>query len=110
VDDAVYALRCAGIRIAMVTGDHPLTAEAIARRVGIVTLPTAREVAARDHVREEDIPLSDPRVRAVIVGGYALPALSEEAWRAIVSKEEVVFARTSPAQKLDIVARYQAAG
>ena len=36
VTDAVAACRRAGIRIVMVTGDHPLTAEAVARRVGIV--------------------------------------------------------------------------
>ncbi|MFK4211814.1 cation-translocating P-type ATPase [Streptomyces sp. NPDC030920] len=36
VRDAVDACRRAGIRIVMVTGDHPLTAEAAARRGGIV--------------------------------------------------------------------------
>lgn len=36
VADAVAACRRAGIRIVMVTGDHPLTGEAVARRVGIV--------------------------------------------------------------------------
>src|SRR6266540_3083190 len=39
VADAVRACWRAGIRIVMVTGDHPLTAEAIARRVGIVRRP-----------------------------------------------------------------------
>src|SRR5690606_37793077 len=39
VSEAVTACRRAGIRILMVTGDHPLTAEAVARRVGIVTGP-----------------------------------------------------------------------
>jgi len=48
VKEAVAVCRTAGIRVAMVTGDHPLTAEAIARQVGIVTKPAVRgtEVAA----------------------------------------------------------------
>lgn len=33
VDDAVAKCRGASIRVTMVTGDHPLTAEAIARKV-----------------------------------------------------------------------------
>ena len=44
VPEAIAGCRRASIKVTMVTGDHPLTAEAIARRVGIVTLPTRREV------------------------------------------------------------------
>ena len=40
VMDAVAACRKAGIRIAMVTGDYGVTAEAIARRVGMITGPS----------------------------------------------------------------------
>ncbi len=39
----------------MVTGDHPLTAEAIARKVGIVTLKTPRELATELGVPESEV-------------------------------------------------------
>ena len=42
VEKAIAKCRTAGIRVMMVTGDHPLTAEAIARKVGIITLQTPR--------------------------------------------------------------------
>ena len=53
----------------MVTGDHPLTAEAIARKVGIVTLQTAREVAAEEGLSEGEVSIEDERVGAVVVTG-----------------------------------------
>ncbi|MFY9940920.1 MAG: cation-translocating P-type ATPase [Desulfobacterales bacterium] len=49
--ESVALCRSAGIRPVMITGDHPLTAEVIARRVGIIrgkrsTVMTGRELAA----------------------------------------------------------------
>ncbi|MEU3173068.1 cation-transporting P-type ATPase [Streptomyces sp. NPDC007000] len=48
VSGAVADCRRARIRIVMVTGDHPLTAEAVARRVGIVTGPAPTVVTGTD--------------------------------------------------------------
>jgi P-type E1-E2 ATPase len=36
VPDAVAKCRTAGIKVIMVTGDHPITAKAIAKSVGII--------------------------------------------------------------------------
>lgn len=37
VPDAVEKCRTAGIKVIMVTGDHPITAKAIAKMVGIIS-------------------------------------------------------------------------
>ena len=37
VPDAVSKCRSAGIKVIMVTGNHPITAKAIARAVGIIS-------------------------------------------------------------------------
>ena len=75
-----------------------------------MTLPTAREIAAEDGVEESEIAISDPRVGAAIIPGYVIPSLTPEQWDALLSKEEIVFARTSPQQKLEIVGHFQRLG
>ncbi len=45
VPEAVLRCKNAGIRVMMITGDHPLTAEAIAKKVNII----------RDYSMREDI-------------------------------------------------------
>ena len=48
VPDAISKCRSAGIKIIMVTGDHPITAKAIARAVGIISQgsKTVEDIAA----------------------------------------------------------------
>jgi sodium/potassium-transporting ATPase subunit alpha len=46
----------------------------------------------------------------VVLAGYTLPALTQDQWDVLLSKDEVVFARTSPQQKLQIVEHYQRLG
>ena len=49
VPDAVTKCRSAGIKVIMVTGDHPITAKAIAKSVGIISegRETVEDIADR---------------------------------------------------------------
>jgi Ca2+-transporting ATPase len=84
VKAAVLTCQAAGIRPVMITGDHPLTAQAIARELGIVPNST------------------------MLTG----PALSQLSTSALTEKvdEVSVYARVSPQHKLDIVRSLQSRG
>lgn len=47
---------------------------------------------------------------AVILNGEQLESLTDDAWNTILRKKQVVFARTSPQQKLMIVEKFQHIG
>ncbi|MBI3140300.1 MAG: cation-translocating P-type ATPase [Rhodocyclales bacterium] len=82
---AVAECRAAGIVPVMITGDHPATARAIARRLGILGEGDA------------------------VMTGAELGALSDAAFAARV-KSVRVYARVDPEQKIRIVKALQAAG
>merc|ERR1711892_16680 len=111
VPDAVAKCRSAGIKVIMVTGDHPITAKAIARSVGIISegTETVEDIAARTGRDVKDI---NPRdARAAVVHGGELKDLSEKQIDEILMYHtEIVFARTSPQQKLIIVEGCQRMG
>ena len=87
VADAVSACRRAGIRIIVITGDHGLTAMAVARQVGIVN------------------------ERAQVVHGAELDAMEETELEALLRDEsELIVARSSPETKLRVVDALRAAG
>lgn len=69
-----------------------------------MTLQTPREVAAEAGVAEADVDVTDERVGAVVVTGSQLTKITTtDEWDDILTKPEIVFARTSPQQKLQIV-------
>jgi Ca2+-transporting ATPase len=82
--DAVATCKSAGVKVVMITGDHPLTAQAIARELGI--LNTGR-----------------------VVTGAELEAMSEAELERAVAEIEV-YARVSPAHKLRVVTALQKNG
>ncbi|MFF5313384.1 cation-translocating P-type ATPase [Streptomyces massasporeus] len=85
---AVDACRRAGIRIVMVTGDHPLTAEAVARRVGIVRT-----------------------VRPTVVTGAELDGLDDVGLdRMVADPGELLLCRVSPEHKMRVVTAFQRRG
>ncbi|XP_003795244.1 sodium/potassium-transporting ATPase subunit alpha-4 [Otolemur garnettii] len=111
VPDAVSKCRSAGIKVIMVTGDHPITAKAIAKGVGIISedSETVEDIAARLRIPASQV---DPRAaKAVVVHGSELKNLnSEQLDQILLNHTEIVFARTSPQQKLIIVEGCQRLG
>merc|ERR1712131_550141 len=111
VPDAVAKCRSAGIKVIMVTGDHPITAKAIARSVGIISEHnyTVEDIAEQRGVPVEQV---DPReAHAAVVNGAMLRDMTEAEMDSIIRNHaEIVFARTSPQQKLIIVDGCQRAG
>lgn len=88
VPTAMAECRRAGIRVAMITGDYPSTALAIARQAGIIAAHQA-----------EDVLLTGPE----------LAQLSDEELRRRVAHVKV-YARIRPEQKLRIVLALKACG
>jgi calcium-translocating P-type ATPase len=81
VADALQKCREAGIKVIMVTGDHPHTATAIAREIGLV-----RSAAP------------------VVITGEQLGHLSDVQLQIALDAPEIVFARVLAEQKMRIVA------
>ena len=111
VPDAVAKCRSAGIKVIMVTGDHPITAKAIAKSVGIISEgnETVEDIANRLNIPIEEV---NPReAHAAVVHGGELKDLSDKNLDDIlIYHNEIVFARTSPQQKLNIVEGCQRMG
>lgn len=84
---AIRACRASGVKVVMITGDHPLTAEAIAHELGII----------------------DEKKEGLVMTGLLLESLSPEELRTRC-EEALVYARVSPEQKLKIVEALQANG
>jgi Ca2+-transporting ATPase len=84
--DAIASCRDAGIKVAMITGDHPATALSIAQELGL----------AKD--------------RSEVVTGLELRQAKQGDRLDEVVAQAVVFARVEPSQKLEIIQSLQQSG
>jgi len=111
VPDAVLKCRSAGIKVIMVTGDHPITAKAIARSVGIISegQETVEDIAARRNCSVKDVNPREARA-SVVNGGEIKDMKDKDLDEILLYHNEIVFARTSPQQKLIIVEGCQRMG
>jgi len=120
VPEAVGRCQSAGIKVVMVTGDHPVTAKAIAEKVGIIGPHSMTKEQVAEERNCDVSQIKDDEYDAIVVPGHLLQAkLDTEAedpqgvadfWNNALNKDNVVFARTSPQQKLLIVSAVQQRG
>ena len=85
VPEAVRRCHAAGIRVIMITGDHPHTASALAREIGLAQNPLA-------------------------VTGDKLVTMSDTDLQLLLDEPELLFARTGADQKMRIVQALQHKG
>lgn len=116
IPEVVQTLRGAGIRIFMVTGDFALTALAIAQDAGIIsnTSSLVHDISAlpRDE-QQQSLSLELPSKgtsSSIVISGPELLHLNEHQWSCLTKYDEIVFARTTPEQKLRIVKEFQRGG
>lgn len=88
--------------------DPQVTAKAIAQSVGILGIPKIHEFHKIDELRNHR-PTSES-AGIVIHGTVLKDILAEELDDLLYNYQEIVFARTSPTQKLQIVESYQRLG
>ncbi len=85
VAEAIATCHTAGVRVIMITGDHPRTASALAREIGLAQQPLA-------------------------VTGDTLRTMSDADLQLLLDEPDLLFARTSAEQKMRIVQALQRKG
>lgn len=87
VEEAIGHCQNAGIRVIMITGDYGLTAESVARRIGLLGNESAH-----------------------IVNGADLEKMADDQLKDIVEEPHILFARVSPEHKMRIAAALKEKG
>ena len=113
VMESIASMKDAGCQTIMVTGDHPSTAKAIARRIGILTSDIPPNESGNEDltavtgamISKSGLPPEGHTILEVAQNPDIAPACAEF-WQKCVQKTRV-FARVSPLDKQSIVQAYQ---
>lgn len=118
IPETVRIMRGAGIRFFMVTGDFATTALAIAEQCGIISdasrvhrLGDLDRNVEVDVVEKYDVYAEDEvPITSLVLSGPDLMEMNEAQWEQACQYVEIVFARTTPEQKMRIVKEFQRRG
>ncbi|KLO07342.1 sodium-potassium ATPase [Schizopora paradoxa] len=112
--ETVRICRDAGIRFFVVTGDHPTTSIAIAAQAGVISnvnkihrfsdLDASKSPNA---VEKYDMNFEGVK-KGIVITGPELAQITGGQMEQLAQYDEIVFARTTPEQKLKIVREFQA--
>ena len=108
VPEAIRQCHQAGIKVTMVTGDYGLTAEAIARQIGLLEPAAGANGKSPPNQAPANHTQADP-VR--VIQGDQLDLISDVQLRQLLKyRNRLVFARMAPEQKLRLVQAYRSLG
>uniref|UniRef100_A0A914PBZ4 Cation-transporting P-type ATPase C-terminal domain-containing protein n=1 Tax=Panagrolaimus davidi TaxID=227884 RepID=A0A914PBZ4_9BILA len=95
---AIQQCKEAGIKVYMITGDHPTSAAAIAAQIGLINGLVKNK---------GNLEFKSVDQHSTIVLGESLKDMSPVEWKNLLQHKYIVFARTTPDQKLQIVEELQ---
>ncbi len=106
VIDAVKKCRTAGVKVIMVYGDNSIAAKGLAKKAGIISehSETVEDIAERLGVSVQEVNAKD--AKACVIHGNDLNAKTstqDDFDNLLNDCDDIVFARISPQQKIDIV-------
>ena len=99
----IAKIRAAGIRVCMMTGDHALTATALAIQTGIFTTANFHtfENMVEHEVKKQGKEAINEK-KALLLTGNDLASFEQDDWEVVAKYDELVFARLTPEQKVII--------
>jgi magnesium-transporting ATPase (P-type) len=102
---AIQTLKRGGIKVFLITGDHPLNSQYIARKAGVLTRPTHSELHARGLT-----PPPGRQSRSSVIAGHDLQDFTSEDWDALLAQDEIVFSHMLPHLKEKVVLELKRTG
>ena len=96
----IAKIRAAGIRVVMMTGDHALTATALALQTGILSTSkfhTVETMVENEVKREKD---KKNESKSLLLTCNDVQSFESDDWQVVAQYDEIVFARVTPEQKV----------